>query len=168
MGGTVGMELAARFPELVAAVVAIDSSALPTDAAREVVLRQLVPGLRGPYYREVMRGFLEQTMFQPTDDRELQARAIGQMVDAPQYVIMTVAEDMFTRDGAAMAAACRVPLLFITGVARRSDLDQPRQLCPQIMVGQIIGAGHFMQLLVPDQVNAMIERFLISLQPDSA
>jgi hypothetical protein len=34
------------------------------------------------------------------------------------------------------------------------------------MIGQTVGAGHFNQLEVPEQVNAMIERFLqISLEP---
>jgi pimeloyl-ACP methyl ester carboxylesterase len=28
------------------------------------------------------------------------------------------------------------------------------------VVGRTVGAGHFLQLEVPDQVNAMIERFL--------
>ena len=40
------------------------------------------------------------------------------------------------------------------------DLDQLRELVPHVMVGQTAGAGHFCQLEVPDQVNAMIERFL--------
>ena len=29
-----------------------------------------------------------------------------------------------------------------------------------IMIGQTVGAGHFIQLAVPEQMNAMIERFL--------
>jgi hypothetical protein len=28
------------------------------------------------------------------------------------------------------------------------------------MIGQTVGAGHFIQFEVPDQVNAMIERFM--------
>jgi pimeloyl-ACP methyl ester carboxylesterase len=35
-----------------------------------------------------------------------------------------------------------------------------RQACPAITIGQAVGSGHFIQLEVPDQVNAMIERFL--------
>ena len=31
---------------------------------------------------------------------------------------------------------------------------------PNVMVAQTVGSGHFIQLEVPDQVNAMIERFL--------
>jgi pimeloyl-ACP methyl ester carboxylesterase len=166
MGGTIGMQLAARYPERVAAVVAIDSSALPTEGARKVVLNELVPGLRGSNYREVMRRFLERTMFLPTDDRELLERVAGQMASAPQYVMTSAAEDMFTRDAVAMASACRVPLLFITQSPPRSDLEQLRELCPQVVIGQTVGAGHFMQLLIPDQVNAMIDRFLTLMQPE--
>jgi hypothetical protein len=35
-----------------------------------------------------------------------------------------------------------------------------RHACPAITIGQTVGAGDFAQLEVPDQVNAMIERFL--------
>jgi hypothetical protein len=35
-----------------------------------------------------------------------------------------------------------------------------RPACSAITIGQTVGAGHFIQLEVPDQVNAMIERFL--------
>ena len=31
---------------------------------------------------------------------------------------------------------------------------------PQVVIGQTAGAGHFCQVEVPDQVNAMMERFL--------
>ena len=33
------------------------------------------------------------------------------------------------------------------------------------VVGQTVGAGHFAQLIVPDQVNAMIARFLATAGP---
>lgn len=160
MGGTIAMQLAADHPELVSAIVAIDSSALPTEAAREYVLSDLVPGLRGADYQSVARSFVEQTMFLPTDDPALKARVIEEMAEAPQHVMVSAAEDMFVRDGPKMASACRVPFLYITGTTPRSDLDQLRELCPQVVIGQTVGAGHFSQLLVPDQINAMIARFL--------
>jgi hypothetical protein len=46
---------------------------------------------------------------------------------------------------------------------RRSDISlpvTPSRRCPAITIGQAVGSGHFIQLEVPDQVNAMIERFL--------
>jgi pimeloyl-ACP methyl ester carboxylesterase len=33
-------------------------------------------------------------------------------------------------------------------------------MCPQLMVATTLGAGHFSPLEVPDQINAMIARFL--------
>jgi hypothetical protein len=32
--------------------------------------------------------------------------------------------------------------------------------CPQLVIGKTVGSGHFLELEVPEQVNAMIERFL--------
>jgi len=43
-----------------------------------------------------------------------------------------------------------------------SDTDALRllEIKPDLEVGITVGAGHFHQLEVPEQVNAMIERFL--------
>jgi pimeloyl-ACP methyl ester carboxylesterase len=42
------------------------------------------------------------------------------------------------------------------------------ELCPTLVHGRVVGSGHFVQLEVPDQVNAMIRRFLeIYLPPAS-
>ena len=53
-----------------------------------------------------------------------------------------------------------------TTMAMLMVLDRPpdptrlRALVPGIHYGMTVGAGHFCQLEVPDQVNAMIDRFL--------
>ena len=54
----------------------------------------------------------------------------------------------------------KVPVLFIAAHTVAPDIVRFRELCPQLVTGQTVGAGHFNQLLVPDQVNSMIERFL--------
>ena len=38
-----------------------------------------------------------------------------------------------------------------------------RELCPTLLTGQTVGSGHFHQLEVPEQVNAMIDRFLVTV-----
>ena len=53
------------------------------------------------------------------------------------------------------------------GVAHRgrgpiNDAAALRALNPVLRTGQTVGAGHFNQLEVPEQVNAMIERFLVT------
>src|SRR5260370_37743320 len=50
-----------------------------------------------------------------------------------------------------------------------ADLGKFTQLCPQLVTAQTIGSGHFSPLAVPEQVNAMLERFVkISLPQDRA
>ena len=68
------------------------------------------------------------------------------------------------------AGAGDPPMIFVHGwCCDRSyfdpanSADDLRRACPAITIGQTVGAGHFIQLEVPDQVNAMIERFLQSL-----
>jgi pimeloyl-ACP methyl ester carboxylesterase len=62
-------------------------------------------------------------------------------------------------DAAAALAQIQVPLLILSA-ARPEDLGPVRALCPTVVTGQTVGAGHFNQLEVPEQVNLMIDRFL--------
>ena len=63
-------------------------------------------------------------------------------------------------DSEGAAAGARVPVLNISSSAPRANVARFHELCPQLVHGQVVGAGHFLQLEVPEQVNAMIERFL--------
>lgn len=42
----------------------------------------------------------------------------------------------------------------------RSDMARFHEMFPQILYGKTVGSGHFCQLQVSEQVNAMIARFL--------
>ena len=57
---------------------------------------------------------------------------------------------------------CAVPALHIGAEDPINDAAALRALNPSLRTGQTVGAGHFNQLEVPDQVNAMIERFLVT------
>jgi pimeloyl-ACP methyl ester carboxylesterase len=64
-------------------------------------------------------------------------------------------------DGSQMAAQLEVPLLVI--IALKSmvpSLVASTAEMPNLTIGQVVGSGHFPQLQVPDQVNAMMTRFL--------
>jgi pimeloyl-ACP methyl ester carboxylesterase len=58
------------------------------------------------------------------------------------------------------AQACRVAAMYVGAHAPIADMVRLRELMPHVVPAQTAGAGHFLQLEVPDQVNAMIERFL--------
>ena len=64
------------------------------------------------------------------------------------------------KDTISAARACRVPLLVLAAGESLSDLSLLREVCPNVITGQTVGAGHFHQLEVPEQITAMIERFL--------
>jgi pimeloyl-ACP methyl ester carboxylesterase len=53
-----------------------------------------------------------------------------------------------------------VPILYIDAGTPNTDLSRFGELCPGLVTGKTVGAGHFLQLEVPEQVNSMIERFL--------
>jgi pimeloyl-ACP methyl ester carboxylesterase len=63
-------------------------------------------------------------------------------------------------DGESALAGATVPVLSIGSAVPANSAADLRRACPAITIGQTVGAGHFIQLEVPDQVNAMIERFL--------
>jgi hypothetical protein len=82
------------------------------------------------------------------------------MLSTPRHVIASAWEQLRKVDGASAARACQVPVLYVNASTWRPELELFKALCPQLMLGQTVGTGHFNMLEVPDQVNAMIERFL--------
>jgi pimeloyl-ACP methyl ester carboxylesterase len=160
MGGLIALTLAAHHPAVPGAIVTIDSPILP---AKAVVgnLAPLLEALRGPGFREAQRAFVSSMLFIPTDNPAIKERVIGIMNSAPQHVMASAFENMFAPDHAALAAACRVPWLALYAAHPATDLLELRRRCPHVVTGQTVGAGHFPQLEVPEQVNTMIMRFLV-------
>src|SRR5215208_1604983 len=161
LGGIVALAVAARYPSLPAAIAALDSPLAPAPdvaTARE----RLVERLWGPDYRSVARQFSDQTFFLPTDDPARRAQILDGMSAAPQHVMASAIEGIARYDSAAALTALTVPLLFIAAneTNPRSDVARLRALCSTLMLGQTVASGHFLQLEVPDQVNAMLDRFL--------
>jgi pimeloyl-ACP methyl ester carboxylesterase len=155
--GGIGLDLAARFPELAAGLILLDAPVLPPPDLRGA-FQSLLTGLKSPGYRDALRGFAG-AAFLPTDHSERKATIVEAMCSLPQHVIVSTWENFLTFDEATAAAACRIPILAI-GSAFATDPSPFRALCPRLIVDQVTGVGHFLQLEAPDQVNAIIERFL--------
>jgi pimeloyl-ACP methyl ester carboxylesterase len=163
MGGVVALELAARHPDLPAAIVALDSLILPLPEI-QAAIASFTPLLRTDGFREAQRAFVAQ-FFGPADDAERKARILDGMSSAPQQVMASSWEDLVSCDTAAAAAACTAPLLYISAGLTLTDLARLRELCPHLLTAQTAGGGHFHQLEVPEQINAMIDRFLFAALP---
>ena len=75
-------------------------------------------------------------------------------------------ESLRAFDEAAAVRACGLsglPVLHIEAEPPRVDVDRLRDHCPQLVVESTPGVGHFHQLEAPERVNAILERFIASL-----
>lgn len=156
--GAVGLEAASRWPELFSALVVLDAPALPPPPVREA-FAQMAVALRTPAYRDAIDATCDRMIFLPTDDKARRAKLHSGLIATPQHVLASTWENFIAYDPRAAAAQCKLPLLYV-GSVMPCDEAGMRALCPQIVIGRTVGAGHFHQLEVPDQVNAMIARFL--------
>ncbi|MDQ3687686.1 MAG: alpha/beta hydrolase [Acidobacteriota bacterium] len=158
LGGAIALEMAARHPDVPAAIIALEGTILFRSEVRESV-GPFVAALRSPAWREAMHAFVEMG-FTPTDDPDLRRRAHEEIKRLPQHVAASVAEQSLLWDAATAAHKCRVPVLYVDAGGALSDLDQFKALCPQLAVGKIIHVGHNQMVATPGQVNTMIDRFL--------
>ena len=57
------------------------------------------------------------------------------------------------------------PALYVEADPVIERVARLRELCPQVVTGKTVASGHFHQLEVPEQINAMIDRFLDACVP---
>jgi pimeloyl-ACP methyl ester carboxylesterase len=169
MGGATVLQLAASFPDTPSAVVMVDPAPLIPVAGFRDAVAPFVDVLRGDDYLEAARGFVAGNLFLAIDDAEVKARVVDQMCSAPQHVMVAAIQNLLLEwDGEAAAARVHLPTLLVSAIgSNETDMARLRELLPDLVFGQTVGAGHFHQLLVPDQVNAMIERFFECLDLSS-
>jgi pimeloyl-ACP methyl ester carboxylesterase len=159
LGGLIALELGASRPDQVRAVVLVDSVLLPT-SDRTGFVRDLVAELRSAdgsrALREYYTGF-----FGPYDDRARMNWILDEAVRTPTYVTSSILEESRASwDDADALMRCQTPLLYLDASTPNADLARAARLRPQLIVGRTIGSGHFSPCEVPEQVNAMLERFL--------
>ena len=156
LGALVGLVCAAR-PGAIRALVMVDPAPITNEPAK-AFFRESVDVVRrdedGSWRTSFARG-----MFLPTDAARRQAIIGGFPAVAPG-VAAAMLRAMGEFDGASLLGNVTVPVLSIGSAVPANSAADLRRACPAITVGQTVGAGHFIQLEVPDQVNAMIERFL--------
>ncbi len=114
-------------------------------------------------FREQVRGYARAQMIDPSDDSEVAGRLVERSAGVPKEVYIPGVKSVVGVDVRASALAVTVPTLFIGSSLPWIDLGRVHELRPDWFLGRTVGAGHFHHLLVPDQVNGMIDRFLASV-----
>lgn len=159
LGGTIALEVAALEPRRVAGVALLDAVVLFPEALRRQTVDQLVPVLAGPGWLEALRGFIASRMFGPFDPPEVRTRIAQEVAALPAQMPTPLMRDGMSHDFSDRLAAGKYPLLFVHAQVP-ADLERLKQLRPDVIVASVAGSGHFLTLIVPDQVNAMLDRFL--------
>ncbi len=104
---------------------------------------------------------MRRALFLPTDDAARQARILAAMAKTPNHVVVGALQGMYDFDPAEAAGVALPPALFVsTNGPPLCDLARLAALVPGLMTAQTAGSGHFAPLEVPDQINAMIARFV--------
>ena len=156
MGALIGLVCAAR-PGAIRALVMVDPAPITNEPVK-AFFRESVDAVRADEDQSWRTAFVS-GMFLPTDVARRQA-IIGAFPAMAPGIAAAVLQAMGEFDGAAVLGGATVPVLSIGSAGPANSAADLRQACPAITIGQTVGAGHFIQLEVPDQVNAMIERFL--------
>ena len=159
MGGMIAVQLAATRPDVVRAAVALDSPFAPAGSLTAAI-GPFLSALDGPGHLEARRKMVG-AMFGPYDDPVRAAEVSEVMLATPLSVTAEAIASVGGWDGESTLRSCTVPVLTVHADAG-TVMDSSRLVpqCPHLTVGKTVGAGHFIQLEVPDQVNAMLERFL--------
>jgi pimeloyl-ACP methyl ester carboxylesterase len=160
MGGIVVFDLAARYPALPSAVIMLDAAIVLPSASREAI-PAFLETMQGPDYEEVVRRYVENNLFIPTDDFDRKDNILSSMASAPRHVMVSGMQGLHDYDPDA-AGSLEVPGVYIADdeAQPRSDMGRFHEMFPDILYGKTVGSGHFCQLEVPDQIGAMIDRFL--------
>jgi pimeloyl-ACP methyl ester carboxylesterase len=153
-GGSTLLHLTEHHPDFLGGLVILDSGirTLANKVGELGVVSELTQAQR--------RRFLGDRLFGRDDPQALKDRILDEMLAVPDHVASKMRETVLGFDGGAAAAKCRIPALFLLADRPFTDAETLSTLGPNWRVGQVVGAGHFIQMIAAEQVNAMIDRFL--------
>jgi pimeloyl-ACP methyl ester carboxylesterase len=158
LGGMIAVELGARSRSLPGALVLVDPGPIAPRPETVEFFKEFAEQLEGPEGEDVRRGYVHDM---GARDEALARWIVDHMCTPEQRVAAAVIRGVSEWDGRAPLAQCDVPVLLIRSwIGEDTDVIRLREIKPDLEVGITAGAGHFHQLEVPEQVNAMIERFL--------
>lgn len=161
-GGSVALAYADRCPRRVSALVMLDSG-MRSNATVTADLGPFYAALRSgdaALYAATLDAFVRARLVDPVDGDAFATEIAQLMATVPSHVFLSMSDTVQQLQSAETAARSTLPALLVLS---RQDFAAPEAVAalgPNWHVGRVVGAGHFVQVVVPDQVNAMIDRFL--------
>jgi len=161
LGGMVAIELGHRYPGLARAVIALDPGPIDPLPRSRRIYEAFAVQLAGPRAEDARRAWVEDGVVGPTADDAVRTHIVEMMCAAPLAAARGVIESITSWNGVGALALCEAPtLVVLSGTVGSNSPDRLRAINPAVEIGVTVGSGHCHQLEVPEQVNAMIERFL--------
>jgi len=157
LGGMIAVELAARYPSLPRALVLVDPGPIHPDRETVRIFDTFAEQLAGPDGEEVRRLWVEDM---GARDPALARWIADTMSAVPLPIATAVIRHLMAWDGVGALGLSTAPILLLRARPHPQADARLLEIRPDITVGITVGAGHFHQLEVPEQVNAMIDRFL--------
>ena len=165
--GAVALDIADRRPELVRGVVMLDGVIFFPDMVRRGAAEGLLPALQGEQWQGALAGYFGR-LIEPAP-ADVSARVLGDVSRARREIASSFFDNVFgsgftarEERNAEALARLHCPLMYVRA-ASPTDLHRLQACKPDVMLGQVVGSGHWLMLSAADQVNAMLDRFLSDL-----
>ena len=158
LGGRLAVEVAAAYPSRIVGVALLDPVILFPEPVRKQALTGLVPALASENWLNALEAYFSR-LLSPYDPPDLKSRVLTELGQVSPELAARIMQEGMATDGSDSLARVRCPLLVVSARAP-VDIEGLRALQPEALVGSVVGSGHWLTLAVPDQVNAMLDRFL--------
>jgi pimeloyl-ACP methyl ester carboxylesterase len=162
-GGPTALAFTERFPERTSGLVYVDSRLheVPGSSEDQVfaagvdrTCRRLLDNDSDDSFRALYRSF-----FGPRASETVIDAAVRNALATPRDIAITELRHMLA-DTVAVARGITCPALSVS--ATPDDMAVVKSAFSDVMIGHVVGSGHFVPVEVPDQLNAMIATFLES------
>jgi pimeloyl-ACP methyl ester carboxylesterase len=157
-GGRLAVEITAASPDRICGIALLDPVILFPEPVRLESVNGLVPALATDHWLQALEGYFSR-LFSPYDAMELRSQVLGELGQVKVEMAASLMQEGMATDGSDPLAQVQCPVLLVTATAP-VDTERFQELQPHALIGRVTGSGHWLTLAVPDQVNAMLDRFL--------
>ncbi len=160
LGSTVAMATANRHPELVRGVVLVDGALERWATAATLERNELYRLVAEAPHPDGLAQLFARFYPEPRD-AELSARLIEESTRTSETSALATWRTTLTADIASIASRVRQPALYISRSTNPLvTAELLHKVMPSAEYAQAQGCGHYVQIEVPDQLTAMVRRFL--------
>lgn len=159
IGGNIAIELANTVPGLVSHLILLEPAIL-IDPSMIWLIQEYIKDLKDPNKKNFIEDLAESLFFSiSSDKKQLVLQALR---EASRQAFASTFEDLlrWNETGSEKIMNCKMPTLYIRSTEPFCSENALRQFCPHLIAGKVVGSGQWITMEVPDQVNAMIKRFL--------